>query len=177
MTIFVLSFSQTSCAKSSSKTTGPESSSSLLVQADSAKQSLPRVYDEKIDPTQQVNDAIAQAKRENKHVILQLGGNWCIWCLRFADFITKDEEIASFIAENYVYAHVNYPRSKVDREAFTPLMKRLGNPQRFGFPVLIVLDGEGNRLHIQDSSFLEKGMGYNRDYVLRFLKAWTPAAL
>lgn len=43
------------------------------------------------------------------------------------------------------------------------LMKRLNNPQRFGFPVFVVLDETGKVLHIQDSSFLEEGKGYNEE--------------
>lgn len=57
------------------------------------------------------------------------------------------------------------------------LMKRLGNPARFGFPVFVVLDSEGNVLHIQDSSFLEEGKGYSEKKVLRFFKNWTPKAV
>ena len=54
-------------------------------------------------------------------------------------------------------------------------MSRLGNPARFGFPVFVVLNGEGKVMHIQDSSYLEEGRGYNKDKVLRFFKNWTPA--
>ena len=57
------------------------------------------------------------------------------------------------------------------------LMERLGNPARFGFPVFVVLDSEGNVLHIQDSSFLEEGKGYSEKKVLRFFKNWTPKAV
>ena len=57
------------------------------------------------------------------------------------------------------------------------MMKRLGNPARFGFPVFVVLDERGNVLHTQDSSFLEEGNGYSEKKVLRFLKNWTPKAV
>ena len=56
-------------------------------------------------------------------------------------------------------------------------MQRLGNPQRFGFPVLVVLDADGRVLHIQDSSFLEEGKSYNAQKLLRFLNNWTPKAV
>ena len=57
------------------------------------------------------------------------------------------------------------------------MMKRLNNPARFGFPVFVVLDEQGNVLHIQDSSFLEEGKGYNQEKVLRFFQNWTPKAV
>lgn len=57
------------------------------------------------------------------------------------------------------------------------MMKRLGNPARFGFPVFVVLDSNGKVLHIQDSSFLEEDKSYSEKKVLRFFKNWTPAAV
>lgn len=130
-------------------------------------------YDEAIDPMVQIDSALTEAKASDKFVICQVGGNWCRWCLMFADYIKNDEEIAEVIADNYVYIHVNYPRSG----AADDLMKRLGNPGRFGYPVMVVLDGDGNVVHIQDSSFLEDGNGYDKKKVLRFFKNWTPAAM
>ena len=55
-------------------------------------------------------------------------------------------------------------------------MKRLNNAGRFGFPVMVVLDENGKVIHIQDSSFLEEGKGYNKEKVIRFFKNWTPQA-
>jgi hypothetical protein len=56
-------------------------------------------------------------------------------------------------------------------------MKRLNNAGRFGFPVMVVLDEEGRVLHIQDSSFLEEGKGYNKEKVMRFFANWTRKAV
>lgn len=50
---------------------------------------LPKVYNENINQMTQIDEAISKAKQANKFVVCQLGGNWCPWCLRFADFITK----------------------------------------------------------------------------------------
>ena len=137
---------------------------------------LPRVYNEQINPLEQIDQALAQARAEGKFVICQVGGNWCPWCLRFADFITNDSTINAVIEENFVYIHVNYhPRKATEWSA--AMMKRLNNPARFGFPVFVVLDEQGNVLHIQDSSFLEEGKGYNQEKVLRFFKNWTPRAV
>lgn len=132
---------------------------------------LERVYDEQIDAMQQVEDAAAEARRTGRNVICQVGGNWCKWCLRFADFVKNDTEIAQCLADNYVYRHVNYPRQNPG-----PLLKRLGNPGRFGYPVLVVINGEGEVIHTQDTSLLEKGDSYDRKKVLRFLNCWKADA-
>jgi hypothetical protein len=40
-----------------------------------------------------------------------------------------------------------------------------------------VLGEDGKVVHIQDSSFLEEGQGYNKEKVLRFFNNWTPKAV
>jgi thioredoxin-related protein len=146
-----------------------------------AQTALKKVYDESVNPIEQIDQAVAKAKSEGKFVVCQVGGNWCPWCLRFADFITNDATISNVIEQNFVYIHVNYnPRKSegAEKEAQAKAMlQRLNNPARFGFPVFVVLDDEGKVIHIQDSSFLEEGKGYNQGKVLRFFKNWTPKAV
>lgn len=142
---------------------------------------LKKVYNEDIDPVSQIDQAVGRAKLEGKFVVCQVGGNWCPWCLRFADFITKDTTISKVIDDNFVYIHVNYnPRKSEGAEKIArakAMLARLNNPARFGFPVFVVLDDEGRVIHIQDSSFLEQGEGYQQEKVLRFFKNWTPGAV
>ena len=136
------------------------------------------VYDESVDVNVQIDRALTQAKQEGKFVVCQVGGNWCPWCLKFAAFINEDQEISRLVEDNFVYIHVNYnPRKNVlDKEKADAekMMKRLGNPGRFGFPVLVILDRKGKVVHIQDSALLEEGNGYNKEKVIRFFKLWTP---
>lgn len=143
--------------------------------------SLKKVYNEEINPIEQIDQAVAKAKTEGKFVVCQVGGNWCPWCLKFADFIANDTAISKVIDENFEYIHVNYnPRKSQGPEQVEQgktLMKRLDNAGRFGFPVFVILDEEGKILHIQDSSFLEEDEGYNQEKVLRFFKNWTPSAV
>ncbi|MBP3833239.1 MAG: thioredoxin family protein [Bacteroidaceae bacterium] len=150
----------------------------LTVQAQTATK---KVYDEEINQLEQIEKAVAEAKASEKFVIAQVGGNWCPWCLRFADFITKDSEIAQTISDNFVYIHVNYnPRKSEGEEKMkraAEMLKRLNSPQRFGFPVFVVLDENGKVLHHQDSSYLEEGQGYNKEKVMRFFQNWTPKAV
>ena len=146
-----------------------------------AQSNLKKVYDESIDPMTQIDNAISKADRDDKFVICQVGGNWCRWCLMFADFISKDSEITELIDKNFEYIHVNYnPRERNDESKMKKaeaMLARLGNPGRFGYPVFVVLDGDGKVIHIQDSSLLEEGNGYNKSKVMRFFSNWTPEAV
>jgi len=140
-----------------------------------------KVYDESINPLEQIDQAVAKAKAEGKHVICQVGGNWCPWCLRFADYIVSDSTISQMIAADYEYIHVNYSPSRKGGEEKVrqgkALMQRLNNAGRFGYPVLVVLDGEGRVIHIQDSGYLEQGESYDKKKVVSFFKNWTPDAV
>ena len=142
-----------------------------------AQSNLKKVYDETLNQKEQIESAISKADKEDKFVICQVGGNWCKWCLMFAEYINSDDEIKNLVNDNFVYIHVNHNPKVKAASLPVDVQKSLGNPLRFGFPVLVVLDSDGKLLHIQDSSFLEEGNGYNKAKVLRFFKNWTPGAV
>jgi thioredoxin-related protein len=128
-------------------------------------------------PTENAKSAIDKevklAKNSKKHVFVQIGGNWCIWCYRFNDLITKDASIDSLIQANYIVYHLNYSKENKNEA----LLAKYGYPQRFGFPVFLILDGNGKLLHIQNSGYLEKDKGYDVEKVTGFFKDWSPIAL
>ena len=142
-----------------------------------AQSNLKKVYNEDADPMVQISDAVKKAGKEGKYVVCQVGGNWCRRCLMFAEFITSDEEIKTLIDNEFEYIHVNYNPRQPKNEKTLKMLERLGNPERFGFPVLVVLDNNGKVIHTQDSSFLEEGNGYNKTKVMRFFSNWTPEAV
>lgn len=67
------------------------------------------------------------------------------------------------------------------------MLASLGYPQRFGFPVFLILDGNGKLLHTQNSAYLEtdetdsvtgkKKTGHDVETVMDFLRGWTVKAL
>jgi len=133
-----------------------------------------KLYSPTENAEEKIAGAVKQAKKESKHVFIQVGGNWCIWCARFHDFVTTDKSIDSLIKANYVVYHMNYSEENHNSK----LLAQYEYPQRFGYPVFLILDGTGKLLHIQNTGYLEDGKkGYNRDAVIGFLKDWSPAAL
>lgn len=131
------------------------------------------LYDPAIDGIKQLGEAVTMAATENKHVLVQVGGNWCPWCIRFNKFCTETPTIDSILKANYVVIHLNYSKENKN----LPALEKLGYPQRFGFPVLVVLNGKGERLHTQDSGLLEKEKSYDINKVMTFLGNWNPAAI
>ncbi len=125
------------------------------------------------DAEKEIENAISKAKKESKHVFIQIGGNWCIWCARFNDFVLTDKKIDSNMNAEYVTYHLNYSKENYN----VKLLAKYNYPQRFGFPVFLVLDGNGKLLHTQNSVYLEKDKSYDRNVVIGFFKDWSPKVL
>ena len=148
----------------------PENSRKLLAEKTDSK---PVIYHPEADATQQIRDAVAEAKMSGKHVLIQIGGQWCIWCMRLHKMIEADAELQRLMNANYVVVHLNYSAENKNEKT----LAELGHPERFGFPVLVVLDGDGKRLHTQDSGYLEDGDFHSMAKVTKFFQQWSPTAL
>ena len=142
--------------------------SAIAQTGDSAK-----LYNPTANAKADIQAAVQLAKKSGKHVILMTGGNWCSWCLRFNKFIQQDAQLDSAVKANFVFYHLNYSKENKN----LAILAKYGYPQRFGFPVFIVLDDNGNRIHTQNSSYLEEGKGYSKTKVLEFFDQWSTRAL
>jgi len=134
----------------------------------------PTIYHPEANATADIEAAIQKAKAEHKYVLLQGGGNWCKWCIEFHSVCTTDKYLDSLINENFVWYHLNYSKENKNLD----ILKQYDYPQRFGFPVFIILNENGERIHTQNSEYLEDGdKSYDKKKVAEFLKAWSPSAL
>ena len=134
----------------------------------------PTIYHPEANATADIEAAIQKAKAEHKYVLLQGGGNWCKWCIEFHSVCTTDKHLDSLINENFVWYHLNYSKENKNLD----ILKQYDYPQRFGFPVFIILNENGERIHTQNSEYLEDGdKSYDKKKVAEFLKAWSPSAL
>ncbi len=132
-----------------------------------------KVYDESKDGEKQLLEAIQKAKQENKYVFAMVGGNWCKWCLMFDEFATTNQNVKKTLEDNFVFVHINYSKANENPKA----MKQMGYPERFGFPVFVILNEKGERVHTQNSAYLEQGEGYSEKEVVSFLNLWTKKAV
>ena len=131
-----------------------------------------KLYNPSANVVKDVAAALLKAKKEKNNVLLQIGGNWCVWCYRLNSFIQTDSILKKLAADNNVLYHLNYSKENKNLD----YLKKLGYPQRFGFLVLVVLDADGKQLHTQDTALLEKGNGYDEEKVKSFLRNWAPGA-
>ena len=129
---------------------------------------LPARFDPSRDAAADVAHAIALANAQGKHVIVDVGGEWCSWCHVLDRFIAGNADVRSLLDAKYVWVKVNY--SKANRNE--ALLARW--PKVAGYPHLFVLDADGRLLHSQDTGRLESGSGYDRRKFLAMLGRWAP---
>ena len=164
-----------SAEKSSGATVAVEQDSAAIAEAKKKaaaeeKAKLPKPYNAAENAEARIAELVKQAKAENKNIILQAGGNWCIWCLRFNNFVQTTPELKEIVDKNYLYYHLNYSPENKNAKVFA----KYDNPgEKFGYPVFVVLDQNGKMIHTQDSAVLEEGKGYSIEKVKEFFLKWT----
>jgi len=104
------------------------------------------LYHPKAAAKEEIVLAVAEAKAQNKQVLIQ---------------------------DNYIVYHLNYSNENKN----TAIFKAYGFPNRFGFPVFLVLNADGNLIHTQNSSYLELGKSYDAPKGKEFLLSFTSKAL
>jgi len=131
---------------------------------------MPPKYDPERDANKDVQDAVGEANRTGKRVLLDVGGEWCVWCHRMDSFIEQNPELMKLLEKYYIVVKINVdPKNK--NEAVLSHY-----PEIPGYPHLFVLDMKGNLLHSQNTSKLEAGKSYDLNRFMSFLKKWAPTA-
>ncbi len=145
----------------------------IFLSATAQSKDTAHLYNVNDNAEKEIAAAIKKAKAEHKFVLIQGGGNWCSWCKRFSITVANDAKLDSIVNADFVVYHLNYSQENKNDKVYA----KYGYPQRFGFPVFIILDDKGNHIHTQNSEYLEEGKGYDKDKIAEFFEGWSPAAL
>jgi thiol:disulfide interchange protein len=131
-----------------------------------------KLFDPARDSAKDLQAAELQARREHKNILMDVGGNWCPWCLLVDRTLSEDPELHALLEKNYVVLRVNFSQ---DNENVAFLSKY---PKATGYPAWYVLSSSGRVLKAEDTSELEQthrlGAGYNKEALKRFLVANAP---
>lgn len=132
-------------------------------------QARPNIYDESADGSKQIADALDNATKEHKRILLQFGANWCGWCHKLHHVFETDKSIAEELKSDYVVVMID-----VNKGHNNDIDTKYGHPTRFGLPAIVVLDADGKQLITQDTGKLEEGDHHSPVKVMVFLKEWAP---
>lgn len=139
----------------------------MLAQEDANKSGTPK-FDEKRNPSKDLKAAIVDAKKSNKRIILDVGGEWCIWCRRLDGFLEEHAELFKYMHDNFVVLKVNYSEGNKNKKFLSRY------PKILGYPHIFVLEKNGKFLYSKNTGELEKEKSYDEEKIMTFLKEWNP---
>lgn len=124
-------------------------------------------YDPERDAFKDGRAAIELAKSTQRHVLIEVGGDWCKWCHVLDRFLEQNPDIRTRLHETFVILKVNVSDAN-DNAAFLAAF-----PRPLGYPHMYVADKNGSILLSKDTAdFLSQGQ-YSRQRFHEFFEQWT----
>lgn len=124
-------------------------------------------YKRDADPWIDLKNAKERALKENKRILMIVGGEWCEWCLKLDKFLKNDRELLDIIEKNYIVIKIYSLQTLEPNQTF---LIKLPLPK--GFPFIYVLEKDGELLAAQETSSFESGNNYNKNKIKNFLLFW-----
>ncbi len=123
------------------------------------------LFDPNIDAEKELKETIARAKNAHKRVLIIVGGDWNYW----SELLYNDLQNSKYLKLYYELDLINF--SPLNKNVAT--LSALSCPKDVGYPVLIVLDENGNRLTATDTDRMKADKKKYDTYQLdRFLTNW-----
>jgi thioredoxin-related protein len=124
-------------------------------------------FDPDRDAAKDIQIALEKAQDSDKRVLLDVGGEWCIWCHRLDTLFATNPDLDEYLHDNFVVVKVNYSKENKNEKVLSRF------PKIPGYPHLFVLDSDGTLLCSQDTGELESGKKHDRSKVYAFLRKWA----
>ena len=129
-------------------------------------------FDPARDAKRDIQNAVIQTRKSHKRILLDVGGEWCIWCHRLDSLFHQNKDLAKYLNKHYVVVKINVSQENDNHELL------LKYPKVAGYPHLFVLDRDGKLLYSQDTGDLENPKndpikGHDKKKVFTFLKKWA----
>jgi len=129
---------------------------------------LPQQFDPKRDAARDLDNALSMARATNRHVLVDVGGEWCSWCHALDRFFASNADLKRLRDNWYVLLKINWSPENTN----AAVLRRW--PKTVGYPHFFVLDADGRLLHSQDTGVLESGSSYDHAAMRAFLVKWAP---
>jgi thiol:disulfide interchange protein len=121
-------------------------------------------YDPSRDPAKDLQAAIALATKTNKKILLEVGGDWCVYCSIMDQTFDTHPELRKLRDANYVTVRVNYSKENPN-DAFLSHYPKIPD-----YPHFFVLNSKGELLRSQPSRPFEHGKKYKAGKIDAFLR-------
>ena len=124
-------------------------------------------YDPHSNAARDIQDAVAEARLTGKRVLLEVGGEWCVWCHRMDRYFEENPKLLELRERNFITVKINFSPANENKKVLSAY------PEIQGYPHIFVVDTDGKFLHSQNTGDLESGKSYDLERFMAFLKKWT----
>jgi len=124
-------------------------------------------YDFRRDAEKDLREAVTEATRTHKRILVEVGGQWCVWCGIMDKFFDHHPELAYLRDVNFVVLKVYVGPGNPN----TDFRKQF--PRIDTFPYIFVLDENGVLLKGEMTRGLEDGGSYDLKDFTKFLNKWA----
>jgi thioredoxin-related protein len=96
-----------------------------------------------------------EAKASNKFLLLDFtGSDWCSWCRKLDEEILSQSQFKDYARENLVLLEIDFPRAKPQSAELKKQNQQLAQQYQVeGFPTIVVLSGDGEKVWQYDGYF------------------------
>src|SRR6202008_2767355 len=122
------------------------------------------IYPEDVDAKKEIAEALTNARKTHRRVMLIFGGNWCYDC-HVLDAAFHSPEIAPTVNRNFIVVHVDIGEYNKNLE----LAKKYDVPLERGVPAAAILDSGGKLVVSQKNQEFEKARSMSPEDILAFL--------
>ena len=128
-------------------------------------------FDPSRDTEADVEKAVTEARRTGKRILLDVGGDWCLWCQTLQQVFEGNSELRRFLEAKFVTVKIYYGAENKNEKVLSRYSKLMGVPHFF------ILESDGTLLHSQHVAELQVNGNYTADKVKEFLMKWAPLEL
>jgi thiol:disulfide interchange protein len=127
------------------------------------------LYDPDLDAPAAIEAALAQAKVDGKHVLLDFGADWCPDC-HVLDSYFEDPRAQAILEDSYHVVRIDVGYFDKNLETAT---KYGNNVIGVGIPSVVILDAKGTKLVDTAAGELADSRRYTADDIVTFLLSWA----
>ena len=123
-------------------------------------------YDPARDPFVDDRAALKLAQETNRRVLIEVGGNWCSWCLKLDKFLAENPLIREQLHQNFVILKVNVSETNDNAEFMA------GFPKPLGYPHIYISEADGRLIFSKDTAQLLENSRYSVQRFQQFIDKW-----
>jgi thiol:disulfide interchange protein len=127
-----------------------------------------QTFDAARNAAEDIDLAIAEARKTGKRILLDIGGNWCLWCHQLDELFRGNPDLLQLREDNFITVAVYFGPDNKNEQVLSRYSEVLGIPHFF------VLEKDGTLLHSQHLVGLQTEGTYSSEKIKEFLIKWSP---